>query len=134
MAHSSAARAAGEALTREMAEDWAGDGIAVCAVAPGHFDTSSLRKYPEAIRRGAAEAVPLQRLGRTEEHAWLVALLASPLGPVFSESVVTLDGARDNWLGRWPPRGHGRARRLRAPGAAPVTAGHVSVAAGPGGG
>lgn len=36
--------------------------------------------------------MPLQRLGRTEEHAWLVALLASPLGPVFSESVVTLDG------------------------------------------
>lgn len=105
MAHSSAARAAVEALTRELAEEWARDGITVCAVAPGHFDTTSLAKYPEAIRRGAADAVPLQRLGRMEEHAWLVALLASPLGPAFGGSIVTLDGARDNWFGRWPPAG-----------------------------
>jgi citronellol/citronellal dehydrogenase len=34
-----------------------------------------------------------------------VALLASPLGRAFSGSVVTLDGARDNWFGPWPPPG-----------------------------
>jgi citronellol/citronellal dehydrogenase len=32
-----------------------------------------------------------------------VALLASPLGSAFSGSVVTLDGALDNWSGAWPP-------------------------------
>jgi citronellol/citronellal dehydrogenase len=47
--------------------------------------------------------VPLQRLGREAEHAWLVALAASPLGRALSGSVVTLDGARDNWFGPWPP-------------------------------
>ena len=48
--------------------------------AAGHFKTDALQKYPEAVREGAARTVPLQRLGRPEEHAWLIALLASPLG------------------------------------------------------
>ena len=72
-------------------------------VAAGHFDTESLRKYPEPVWKAAARTVPLQRLGREEEHAWLVALACSPLGRALSGSVVTLDGARDNWFGPWPP-------------------------------
>ena len=103
MTHSSAARAAVEAYTRELAREWAPHGIAVVALAAGHFDTESLRKYPEAVWRAAARTVPLQRLGREQEHAWLVALAASPLGRALSGSVVTLDGARDNWFGPWPP-------------------------------
>ena len=103
MAHSSAARAAVEGYTRSLAREWAGDGIAVLAIAAGHFDTASLRKYPEAVWRAAARTVPLQRLGRESEHAWLVALAASPLGRALSGSVITLDGARDNWFGPWPP-------------------------------
>jgi citronellol/citronellal dehydrogenase len=103
MTHSSAARAAVEALTREWARAWAPDGVAVIAAAAGHFDTESLRKYPEPVWRAAARTVPLQRLGRVEEHAWLIALLASPLGRPLSGTVVTLDGARDNWFGPWPP-------------------------------
>jgi citronellol/citronellal dehydrogenase len=105
MTHSSAARAAVEGYTRALAEEWAGHGIAVIAVAAGHFDTASLRKYPEAVWRAAARTVPLQRLGREEEHAWLVALCCTPLGAALSGSVVTLDGARDNWFGAWPPEG-----------------------------
>jgi citronellol/citronellal dehydrogenase len=103
MTHSSAARAAVEGYTRALAREWAPDGIAVIALAAGHFDTESIRKYPEAVWRAAARTVPLQRLGREEEHAWLVALAASPLGRALSGSVVTLDGARDNWFGPWPP-------------------------------
>src|SRR5215207_5096035 len=103
MTHSSAARAAVEGYTRALAREWAADGIAVLALAAGHFDTESLRKYPEVVWQGAARSVPLQRLGREEEHAWLVALAASPLGRALSGSVITLDGARDNWFGPWPP-------------------------------
>jgi citronellol/citronellal dehydrogenase len=105
MAHSGAARAAVEALTRELAASWAVDGIAVAAVAAGHFDTEALQKYPDAVRAGTARSIPAQRLGTVEEHAWLVALLASPLGGALSGSTVTLDGARDNWMGPWPPMG-----------------------------
>jgi citronellol/citronellal dehydrogenase len=103
MTHSSAARAAVEGLTRALARDWRDDGIAVLALAAGHFDTESLRKYPEPVWKAAARTVPLQRLGREEEHAWLVALACSPLGRALSGSVITLDGARDNWFGPWPP-------------------------------
>ncbi len=105
MAHSGAARATVEALTRELARRWAGEGISACAVAAGHFDTEAMGKYPDVVRAGMARSVPLQRLGTVEEHAWLVALLASPLGAAFNGSTVTLDGARDNWFGPWPPPG-----------------------------
>jgi citronellol/citronellal dehydrogenase len=105
MAHSGAARAAVEELTRELARRWAGEGVAVTAVAAGHFDTEALEKYPETLRAGMARTVPLQRLGAVEEHAWLVTMLASPLGRAFNGSTVTLDGARDNWFGPWPPPG-----------------------------
>jgi len=105
MTHSSAARAAVEALTLELAADWAGDGIAVIAAAAGHFETEVLSKYPEPVRRNVASTVPLQRLGRPEEHAWLIALLASRIGRALSGSTVTLDGGRDNWFGPWPPPG-----------------------------
>jgi len=105
MAHSGSARATVEALTRELALRWAHAGVAVTAVAAGHFDTEVMEKYPSAVRAGMAHTVPLQRLGRVAEHAWLVTLLASPMGHVLNGSTVTLDGARDNWLGPWPPPG-----------------------------
>jgi citronellol/citronellal dehydrogenase len=103
MAHTGAARAAVEALTRELAEEWAERRIAVVAAAIGRFDTESLRKYPEVVYEGAARSVPLQRLGTMQEFGWLVALLCGPLGQALSGSVVTLDGAADNWFGPWPP-------------------------------
>jgi citronellol/citronellal dehydrogenase len=103
MAHTGAARAAVEALTRELADGWSADGVSVAAVALGRFATDSLRKYPVELWRRAAASVPLQRLGEVEEYGWLVALLASPLGRAFSGSIVTLDGSLDNWQGPWPP-------------------------------
>src|SRR5204863_7732556 len=95
--------AAVEGWPRALAGEWAADGISVVAIAAGHFDTEAIRKYPEPVRAGAARTVPLQRLGRPEEHAWLVALACSPFGRALSGSVVTLDGARDYWFGPWPP-------------------------------
>jgi citronellol/citronellal dehydrogenase len=108
MAHTGAARAAVEAATRELAERWHGDGVSIVAVALGRFDTESLRKYPAELWRTAAATVPLQRLGTVEEYGWAVALLATPLGRALSGSVVTLDGALDNWTGPWPPTGLAR--------------------------
>jgi citronellol/citronellal dehydrogenase len=105
MTHSSAARAAVEGLTREWAAEWGHDGVAVVAVAAGHFETEALDKYPDVVRQGAARSVPLQRLGRVDEHAWLIALLCSPVGRALTGTTVTLDGARDNWCGPWPPIG-----------------------------
>jgi citronellol/citronellal dehydrogenase len=105
MAHSGAARATVEALTRELAERWHTSGVCATAVAAGHFLTEVLIKYPQSVRAATARSVPLQRQGQPAEHAWLVTLLASPLGRAFNGATVTLDGARDNWAGPWPPPG-----------------------------
>jgi citronellol/citronellal dehydrogenase len=106
MAHSSAARAAVENLTRVLSIEWARFGIRLTALAAGAFDTDTLRtKYPKPVVDRVAGTVPLGRLGTEQEFAWLVAYLASPAGDYFSGAVLTIDGARDNWFGRWPPWG-----------------------------
>jgi citronellol/citronellal dehydrogenase len=106
MAHSSAARAAVENLTRVLSIEWARFGIRLTALAAGHFATETLMtKYPQQVVEGVADTVPLGRLGTEEEFAWLVAFLASPAGDYLSGAVLTIDGARDNWFGPWPPRG-----------------------------
>ena len=105
MAHSSAARAAVENLTRVLSIEWARHQIRLTALAAGHFETEALQKYPQPVRDNVARTVPLQRLGQPEEHAWLVAYLASPAGDYYTGTVITLDGARDNWFGPWPPPG-----------------------------
>jgi citronellol/citronellal dehydrogenase len=106
MAHSSAARAAVENLTRVLSIEWARFGIRLTAVAPGPMATETMRtKYPKPVVEGAAATVPLGRLGTEEEFAWLVAYVASPAGDYLSGAVLTLDGARDNWFGAWPPGG-----------------------------
>src|SRR5919199_762691 len=103
MAHSSAARAGVENLMRVLSIEWARFGIRLTAVASGHFNTDAIEKYPEPVRENVARTVPLGRLGRPEEQAWLIAYIASPAGDYLSGTTVTLDGARDNWLGPWPP-------------------------------
>jgi citronellol/citronellal dehydrogenase len=105
MTHSSAARAAVENMTRVLSIEWARFQIKLTAIAAGHFETEAIQKYPKPVAENVARTVPLGRLGRPEEHAWLVAYLASPAGDYYSGDVITLDGARDNWLGPWPPQG-----------------------------
>jgi citronellol/citronellal dehydrogenase len=128
MAHTGAARAAVEALTRELAAQWGSDGVSVTAIALGRLATESLKKYPAELWRRAAESVPLQRLGEVQEYGWLVALLATPLGRTLSGSVVTLDGALDNWTGPWPPHD------LVRDGAVPTEERHAAVSPPPVGG
>jgi citronellol/citronellal dehydrogenase len=104
MAHSSAARAAVENLMRVLSIEWSRFGIKLNAIAAGQFATETLlAKYPQPIVDSLASTIPLGRLGQPEEIAWLVTLLASPAGDFFSGSVLTVDGARDNWHGPWPP-------------------------------
>ena len=118
MAHSSAARAAVEGLTQD-ARPRMGTGRDRGRRARRRpLRHGGDPKYPEQVWKAAARTVPLQRLGREQEHAWLVALVASPLGRALSGSVVTLDGARDNWSVRGRRRrswGKGERSRRAAP-------------------
>jgi citronellol/citronellal dehydrogenase len=106
MVHSGAARAAVENMMRTLSIEWARFNVKLCAVAAGQFDTETLRtKYPQPVVENVHRSVPLQRLGTPDEMAWLIAYLASPAGDFLSGCVITIDGARDNWFGAWPPGG-----------------------------
>jgi citronellol/citronellal dehydrogenase len=106
MVHSGAARAAVENMMRTLSIEWSRFNVKLVAVAPGQFDTETLRtKYPKPVVENVHRTVPLGRLGTEEEMAWLIAYLASPAGDFYSGCVITIDGARDNWFGAWPPGG-----------------------------
>ena len=104
MVHSGAARAAVENMMRTLSIEWARFNIKTTAIAVGQFGTETLRtKYPKVVVENVERSVPAGRVGEPEEMAWLVAYLASPAGDFFSGAVLTIDGARDNWFGPWPP-------------------------------
>ena len=64
MAHSGAARATVEALTRQLASRWAEKRVRWLPWRPANFATEVTAKYPEAVRAGASRTVPIQRLGK----------------------------------------------------------------------
>lgn len=104
MVHSGAARAGVENMMRTLAIEWARFGIRTCAIAPGQIATDVVQeKYPRAVTENLAKTIPAGRLGEPREIAWLVAYLAGPGGDFVSGSVFTVDGARDNHFGPWPP-------------------------------
>lgn len=104
MVHSGAARAAVENMTKTLSIEWSRFNIRTCAIAAGQFATDTfVNKYPKEIVESVHRTIPLGRVGESEEMAWLLAFLASDAGSFHSGSVITLDGARDNWFGPWPP-------------------------------
>ncbi len=104
MVHSGAARAAVENMMRTLAVEWARFGVKTVALAAGQFATETLlTKYPQVVVDNLERSIPIGRAGRPEEMAWLVAYLASPAGDFYSGTTITIDGARDNWAGPWPP-------------------------------
>lgn len=103
MVHSSAARAGVETMMSALSTEWARFNIRCNAIAAGQFATDVfLTKYPPKMVERAAGQVPIGRLGRPEEFAWLVAYLASPAGDWFSGATLTFDGGRDHHIGQWP--------------------------------
>jgi citronellol/citronellal dehydrogenase len=94
MAHSSAARAGVESLTRNWAVEWGPLGIRAVAIAPGIVHTAAWERYglvPEQV--GAY--LPAGRLQTADEVAAMVAFLFSPAGDYITGSVLTCDGGFD---------------------------------------
>ena len=78
-AHYAASKAGIEGLTRAIALEGAPYGIRVNAVAPGPIVTATMEKgYAVEARRRLEQIIPLGRLGRPEDVAHAVLLLASP--------------------------------------------------------
>lgn len=94
MAHTGAARAGVENLTMSLAVEWAKYRIRINCVAPGIIDSTGLLQYPDELKAGLAEKIPLQRLGSIEEVAQAVAFLASPLASFTTGDTLYVDGGR----------------------------------------
>jgi citronellol/citronellal dehydrogenase len=101
MAHSSAARAAVESLTRTLAGEWARHGVRLVAVAPGFVHTEVITKYGIDLDL-LATTVPLARLQAADEVAAMVAFLASPAGDYITGTTITIDGGLDVAFGQAP--------------------------------
>jgi len=86
-------------LTKALANEWAGAGVQVNAIAPGYIETDNteaLRKDP--VRNPAILArIPAGRWGVPEDFAGAVVFLASPSSNYVSGTVLTVDGG---WMGR----------------------------------
>jgi NAD(P)-dependent dehydrogenase (short-subunit alcohol dehydrogenase family) len=104
MAHSVAARAGVEALTRTLAVEWASRGVRLNCVAPGIVASSGMRNYPEGAVDVAtlARIVPMKRLGTAEEIAATIAFLASPAAAFLTGQTITVDGGQSLWGDHWP--------------------------------
>ena len=95
MAHTGAARAGVENLTKTLGQEWAEYGIRVNAVSPGTIATSGLDQYPPMIQAHFKEIKDqhlMKRFGTAEEVANAVLFLASPMASYISGVNLAVDG------------------------------------------
>lgn len=88
----SASKGAIVGMTLPLARDLASQGIRVCTIAPGLFDTPLLGSLPEKVRTFLASTIPYpSRLGHPDEYAHLVECIVQ--NPLLNGEVIRLDGA-----------------------------------------
>ena len=95
MAHTGAARAGVENLSKSLAQEWARYNVRVNCVAPGTILSSGLDTYAEPVRQlldQMKEDNLMGRHGTVEEVASAVLFLASPLASYTSGTTVYVDG------------------------------------------
>ena len=95
MAHTGAARAGVENLTKSLGQEWANFGIRVNAVAPGTIDTTGLDQYPPLIQETFEEMKQdnlMKRFGTADDVANAVLFLSSPLASYISGITLAVDG------------------------------------------
>ncbi len=114
MAHSAAARAGIENLTKTLAVEWARSGVRVNAVAPGLIESSGLENYPEVAQNFIQEMVkdmPFKRMGTESETAAAIVFLLSPAASYISGESIRIDGASSLWRKTWEIEDHDSAPR-----------------------
>jgi 2-deoxy-D-gluconate 3-dehydrogenase len=86
-------------VTRALANEWAGRGVNVNAIAPGYIATDNTQALQDDAVRSAAllDRIPAGRWGRPEDLAGAVVFLASAASDYVHGEVLAVDGG---WLAR----------------------------------
>ncbi|KAG7164644.1 peroxisomal trans-2-enoyl-CoA reductase-like [Homarus americanus] len=95
MAHTGAARAGVDNLTKSLAVEWASSGVRVNAVAPGgsiYSPTAAANYEDKNIFSKAREGIPTKRLGTTQEVSSAVCFLLSPGASFITGETLKVDG------------------------------------------
>lgn len=101
MAHTGAARAGVENLTKTLAIEWAHYGIRTNAVAPGVIKSSGTDRYPPELVELARQRTPLKRVGSAEEVAHLITYLSSSAAGFVTGQSFYIDGGQSLWGDLW---------------------------------
>lgn len=86
-------------LTKALANEWAGQGVNVNAIAPGYIATDNTQALQDDAGRSKSilERIPQGRWGRPEDFAGPAVFLASAASDYVNGEVLVVDGG---WMGR----------------------------------
>ena len=86
-------------LTKALANEWAGKGVNVNAIAPGYIATDNTQALQDDPDRSKSilERIPQGRWGTPKDFAGPVVFLASPASDYVNGEILTVDGG---WMGR----------------------------------
>ncbi|TAF65337.1 MAG: SDR family oxidoreductase [Cytophagales bacterium] len=105
MVHTGAARAGVDNMTKTLAVEWSKYKIRVNAIAPGVIYSSGLDNYPAIVKemtlQEVPKRVPLKRLGKPEEVAYLALFLASEFAEYITGETIYVDGGQHLWGDTW---------------------------------
>ncbi|MED6291861.1 hypothetical protein CHARACLAT_027989 [Characodon lateralis] len=105
MAHTGAARAAVDNLTKTLAIEWASSGVRVNALAPGTiFSKTAMENYKELgphLFRMSIPFSPAKRLGVPEEISSAVCFLLSPGASYVSGATLKVDAGQSLYHSLW---------------------------------
>lgn len=91
-ANYSASKAGIIGLTKSTARELASRGITCNAIAPGFVETDMTSAMNEQVIEKSIEMIPLKRIGKAEEIAYMAAFLASEKADYITGQVFAVDG------------------------------------------
>lgn len=89
-----AAKSGIHGFTKALAQEGAGKGITVNAIAPGYIDTEMVRAVPENVLEKIIAKIPVKRLGKPEEIAEGVCFLANDNSGFITGSTLSINGGQ----------------------------------------
>jgi acetoacetyl-CoA reductase len=89
-----AAKSGIHGFTKALAQEGAGKGVTVNAIAPGYIDTDMVRAVPEDVLKKIVARIPTGRLGMASEIARGVLFLVSDEGGFITGSTLSINGGQ----------------------------------------